>query len=419
MNSLVKTGYIALLLVIALFIGVSGLRAQEKSVLTLEEAIDLAIENNPAIEISDATVDISRAVVKNAKSAYYPQISSRLIVPFIGRESGFFLDQLIYDFGRTSNSVKSTKAILKSRKFDKESTEDDIILSTIISYYTVLSESHIALAMEKKVVESEKRLEQAEGFYKSGRVPQIDVTKAEVNLGNAKLEQIAANNNLEVAKVNLQTVMGLEDSFFNFELEDSSDLTIMSYQLEESIVQALGSRPELKSLEAQKIAMKAKLNASKKEFYPELFGRTAYRFEGKGAETPGFIAGVGVRFPIFEGFSRFAKVEDSKANIKRTNAELRSTKAGIVSQIKQLHLDLEFAKQNINVTKRTKESAEQSLNLARERYNLARASSVELAEAEALFAISNAQYMQAIYNYNINVARLERATGEIDESQEQ
>ncbi|MEK6223235.1 MAG: TolC family protein, partial [Thermodesulfobacteriales bacterium] len=65
------------------------------------------------------------------------------------------------------------------------------------------------------------------------------------------------------------------------------------------------------------------------------------------------------------------------------------------------------------------DSAEQSLNLATERYNLARASSVELAEAEAIFAISNAQYMQAIYNYNINVARLERATGEINEPQEQ
>ena len=418
MNSITKTGYIALLLVLTLYFGVSGLHAQEKRVLTLQEAIGLAIENNPAIEISDATVDISRAGVKNAKSVYYPQISSRIIVPFIGRESGFFLDQLIYDFGRTSNSVKSTKAILKSRKFDRESTEDNIILSTIIGYYTVLSESHIALAMEKKVIESEKRLEQAQGFYKSGRVPQIDVTKAEVTLGNSKLEQIQAKNNLEVAKVNLQTVMGLEYDSFGYEL-DSPELTVMSYQVEESIVQALGSRPELKSLEAQTIAMKANLNASKKEFYPEVFGRTAYRFEGKGAETPGFIAGVGVKFPIFEGFSRFAKVEDSRANLKRTNAELRSTKAGIVSQIKQLHLDLEFAKQNINVTKRTRDSAEQSLNLATERYNLARASSVELAEAEAIFAISNAQYMQAIYNYNINVARLERATGEINESQEQ
>ena len=413
-----KIRYNVLLILISFVLGGIPAYSQEKKTITLEEAIDIAVANNPAIEISDATVDISRAGVKDAKSAYYPHVSSRIIIPFIGRESGFFLDQLIYDFGRTSNAVKSTKELLKARKFDKESTEEDIILSTIIGYYTVLSERHIALAMEKKVVESEKQLEQAEGFYKSGRVPQIDVTKAEVNLGNARLEQIQARNNLEVAKVNLQTVMGLEDESFNFDLEDSPDITIMSYELEESIIQALGSRAELKSLEAQKAAMRANVKASKKEFYPEIFGRTAYRFEGKGAETPGFIAGVGVKFPIFEGFSRFAKVEDSKANLRRANAELRSTRAGIVSHIKQLYLDLEFAKENIQVTKRTKDSAEQSLNLARERYNLARASSIELAEAEVLYAISYAKHMQAIYNYNINVARLERATGEIDESQE-
>jgi outer membrane protein TolC len=413
-----KIRYNVLLILISFVLGGIPAYSQEKKTITLEEAIDIAVANNPAIEISDATVDISRAGVKDAKSAYYPHVSSRIIIPFIGRESGFFLDQLIYDFGRTSNAVKSTKELLKARKFDKESTEEDIILSTIIGYYTVLSERHIALAMEKKVVESEKQLEQAEGFYKSGRVPQIDVTKAEVNLGNARLEQIQARNNLEVAKVNLQTVMGLEDESFNFNLQDSPDITIMSYELEESIIQALGSRAELKSLEAQKAAMRANVKASKKEFYPEIFGRTAYRFEGKGAETPGFIAGVGVKFPIFEGFSRFAKVEDSKANLRRANAELRSTRAGIVSHIKQLYLDLEFAKENIQVTKRTKDSAEQSLNLARERYNLARASSIELAEAEVLYAISYAKHMQAIYNYNINVARLERATGEIDESQE-
>jgi len=414
-----KMSYKALLIMLSLLFGLNCLNAQEREPLTLDQAISIAIENNPAIAISDATIDISKAGVKNAKSIYYPQISSRIIVPFIGRESGFYLDQLIYDFGLTSNRVKSRKALLQSSEFDKETAEDDIILSTTISYYTVLSEKHIALAMEKKVIESERRLEQAQGFYKSGRVPQIETTKAEVNLGNAKLEQIAAQNNFEIAKVNLQTIMAIEDSSFNYELEDSIELSISPYQLEESIIQALGSRPELKSLESQKVAMRANLKASKKEFYPEVFGRTAYRFEGEGAQTPGFIAGVGVKFPIFEGFSRFAKVEDSKANLRLTNAELRSTKAGIVSQIKQLHLDLHFARENINVTKRTRESAEQSLLLARERYKLARASSVELAEAESLYATSNAKYMQAIYNYNINVARLKRATGEVDESQEQ
>ena len=279
-----KTVYKVLLILISLILGYTYAQAQDKAVLTLDEAIDIAIENNPAIEISDANVDISRAGVKNAKSVYYPQISSRIIVPFIGRESGFFLDQ-----------VKSSKEMLRARKYDKESAEEDIILSTIIGYYTVLSERHIALAMDKKVIESEKRLEQAEGFYKSGRVPQIDVTMAEVNLGNARLEQIQARNNLEVAKVNFQTVLGLEDESFNFDLEDSPDVTVMSYELEESITQALGSRAELKSLEAEKAAMTANVQATKKEFYPEIFGRTAYRFEGKGAETPGFIAGVGRR----------------------------------------------------------------------------------------------------------------------------
>lgn len=413
-----KIRYKVLLILISFILGGIPAYSQEKKTITLEEAIDIAVANNPAIEISDATVDISRAGVKDAKSAYYPHASSRLIVPFIGRESGFFLDQLIYDFGRTTNTVKYTKQLLKASKYDKVSAQDDIILDTIIGYYTMLSEQHIADAFDKKVIESENRLKQAEGFFNAGRIPQIDVTKAQVNLGNARLEQIQARNNLEVAKVNLQTVLGLEDSPFDFDLEDSSAITVISYELEESIIQALGSRAELRSLEAQKEAMKAKIKASQREFYPEIFGRTAYRFKGKGAETPGFIAGVGVSFPIFEGFSRFAKVEDSKANLRRTNAELRSTRAEIVSQIKQLYLDLEFSKENIKVTKTTKESAEESLNLARERYNLARASSVELAEAEALYAISNARYMQAIYNYNINVARLERATGEIDESQE-
>ncbi|MCK5710575.1 MAG: TolC family protein, partial [Deltaproteobacteria bacterium] len=183
--------YKALLILLSLFFGLNYAFAQEREPLTLDQAIGIALENNPAIAISDATIDISKAGVKNAKSIYYPQISSRMIVPFIGRESGFFLDQLIYDFGLTSNRVKSKKAILKSTEFDKETAEDDIILSTIISYYTVLSERHIALAMEKKIIESERRLEQAEGFFKSGRVPQIEVTKAQVNLGNAKLEQIA------------------------------------------------------------------------------------------------------------------------------------------------------------------------------------------------------------------------------------
>ncbi len=411
------TGFIKKLLVSVILIisGTSPAFTQDAKVLSLDEAINTALENNPGITISDADIEISRALVRNAKAPYYPDISTRLIFPFIGRESGFFLDQLIWDFGRTSNRVKSSKEQLKSSKYEKEKTREDVILNTIVSYYTVLSKQHQADAAKKRTIEFEKRLQQAEGFLKAGRVSQIDVTKAEVNLGNARLDLLASENELAAAKVELLKAMGREEDF-NYELVDTPQYEKKYINLEESINKAVESRPEIKSMKAQEAAMRANLAATKKEFYPTIFGRTAYRFEGKGAETPGFIAGLGLQFPIFEGFSRFADIQDARARLTKAQAQIEEARADITSEIKQLRLDLGFAEKNIDVTEQTRNSAEQSLLLARERYRLERASDVELAEAESIFASTNATYKQAVYNYNITAARLERAIGEFDES---
>ena len=132
----------------------------------------------------------------------------------------------------------------------------------------------------------------------------------------------------------------------------------------------------------------------------------------------GFIAGVGLKFPIFVGFSRFADVESARGNLKSAKAEMAQRKAAIVSEIKKLYLDLEFSEENIKVTENTKRSAQANLELARERHRLRRAPDVELAEAQALYATTNATYMQSIYNYNIAAARLKRAIGENGYTQE-
>jgi outer membrane protein TolC len=408
----IGAGLIVLLVVLS-SLGSAG--SQEKKVLTLEDAIGIALENNPGIAVSDANIEISKAFVRNMQAPYYPDIYTRIIVPFVGRESGFFLDQMIWDFGRTSNKVKSGKAQLESAKYDRETTREDVELNTIVSYYTVLSQMHITEAREKKVAEAERRFERAEGFYKAGRISRIEVTKEEVSLGNSKMELAAARNDLEIAEDSLMTAMGMEGEF-NFELVDSLEYEKMDISLEDSIDRALDSRPELKSLKAQEASMKANLAATKKEFYPLLFGRTAYRFKGEGAETPGFIAGVGFQLPIFDGFSRFANVQDAKAKLMRSQAEMETAKVEIEAEVKQLRLDLDLAKQNIQITEKTRESAERSFLLARERYRLERASELELAEAEALYSSSNAAYMQAIYNYNITAAKLKRAIGGTDEA---
>jgi len=406
-----------LIVIILLFMESSFVGAQQIVAMSLDEAIATALENNPGITISDADIEISRANVRNAKAPYYPDISSRLIFPFIGRESGFFLDQLIWDFGRTSNRVESSKQQLKSSKYEKAKTREDVILDTTVSYYNVLSQQYHADAARKRTIEFEKRLQRAKGFYETGRAAQVDVTRAEVNLGNARLDLVNSENALEAAKVDLMKVMGIEGNY-NFELVDTPKYRSTGANIEASIDKAIKSRPEIKSMKAQEAAMRANLAVTKKEFYPTIFGRTAYRFDGKGAQTPALIAGVGLQFPIFSGFSRFADIQDAKAQLARVQAQIQEAKSDIASDIKRLRLDLGFAEKNIAVTEQTKNSAEQSLMLARERYRLERASDVELAEAESIYASTNATYMQAIINYGITAAKLERAMGNYDEAYE-
>ncbi len=395
----------------------SETRAQEPEILSLDDAIANTLSNNSGLISSEASMEASMALVKEAKSPYYPEVTSRIIVPFIGRESGFSLEQLIWDFGRTSNRVKARKAELKSSKFEQQITKDDLILSTKVYYYTVLAENHILEAAKLKVEEYERRLEQAEGFHKHGRISDIDLTKSEVNLGNVKLDYIQAKNNLSIAEIDLMTVMGVGGDF-NYKLIDDTQYEIVSFEITELVNQAIEQRPDLKSLRALEDASRANLEAAKKEFYPTLFGRAAYRFEGEGAQTPGFIAGVGFRYPIFEGFSKLARVEEQRANLKRTKADFNAAKSNVESEIKKLYLDLSYAIESIYTTQKSKDSAKRSLELAENRFKLGKASEVELAESRSIYTHTLANHMQALYNYKISLAKLRNAIGETGEYDE-
>ncbi|MCC6712671.1 MAG: TolC family protein, partial [Candidatus Dadabacteria bacterium] len=255
------------------------------------------------------------------------------------------------------------------------------------------------------------------GFSGGGRGGKAEVTKAMVDLGNARLELNTAENELEAAKQGLLDVMGV-DGGFSYTLVDDPTYDKVEMNIEKSIDTALDNRPELKSLKAKEAAMNADLSAARKEYFPVIFGRTAYRFKGEGAETPGFIAGIGLELNIFDGFKKNAGIQNARAQLKRSRAELETKKTEVESEIRKLHRDLGLAEKNISVTEETRQSSGETLALARERYRLERASDVELAEAEALYSNANAAYLQAIYDYRITAARLERAIsggGDLDQ----
>lgn len=392
--------------------GFSSYAQEQIETLSLDEAIRIAVENNPGLQAKSASVEAIQARVRDVKANFYPQVEFRFILPFIERESGIFADQLIWDFGRTLDLVRAGRANLESSEFERAATREDVVLNTKVAYYTALAQSRIVEAMEKAVAENEMRIEQAQGFLKADRISRIGVTKAEVNLGNAKLSLINARNNLEIARMRLATVMGVGGDL-DYRLEDMLEFKQIHINLERAINTALERRPELKSLAAREVGIKAEFDASKKDLYfPVVLGRAAYRFEGEGRTGPDFIAGVGISFDLFQGFSDLADVNEARANLRRSRAEIESLRQQIVSEVKRLYLNLKSAEESVEVTKTSKTSAEENIALARERYRLELSSKVELAEAESLLASTEANYAQAIYNHKIALAELERAVGE-------
>jgi outer membrane protein TolC len=385
--------------------------AEETKILTLDEAIEHALSKNPLLEASRKMITIREAKVTDAKSDLYPHVRFKFILPFVERESGIFADQLIWDFGRTPNLIKFSKANLRASKLDLSADASQIVLDTKIAYYTALTEKHDFEAKRKLVESKLKRLEQLENFLQTGRATKLEVARAKVDLGNARLEMLTAQANFKKAKIELAKAMGMEGEF-EYELEDMLDYKPVDVDLDAAVKSALEKRPEMKSLEEREEGLQASARASLQSFYPTILGRVAYRFEGEGATGPDFIGGLGLVMPIFDGFSKYSGVKESRAMLSRARSEMDTLRQRIISEVKEAYLDLTLAEEAVSVARDSMASAQDNYGLVSEVYKMGKTSLVELTEAEALKEDTGANYIRAIYNYKIAVARLERAIGE-------
>ncbi len=408
--------YLLILLYLTLITGsITYGEEPNSSVITLEDAISAALKNNPIIKISEAEIDIFKSRIRKAKSARYPHINSKLIIPFVGTESGFFLDQLIWDFGRTSSIIRARYLETSSKELERKNNIDNLIKDTKIAFYNALIAQELAKSYKKKTERAELTLTKIKELYKTGRASILDLTQAKSDLANTRLELANMKKAVESTRANLSGIMG-RDIPQNAVLKDNANYSPFNYTLNEAINMAISNNNRLKGLNTLKSAIKAELKAKKREFFPIIFGRTAYRFKGEGTDeegtdTPAFIAGIGIKIPLFTGFSRFAEIDASHARLRKSEAEIENLKNEIISHVKNFYAETKFSFEKIGVAKENLSLAEGNLKLVKEKHKLGRASILELVDAQFFYLESLAKYKEAIYSYKINKSHLERLIG--------
>ena len=396
--------------------------------LAVEEAVTIALEHNPQIRASDANLHSAEAGLTQARASYFPSITAlatashtdgALVTPglpvrnqtYNSYTAGFQAQQTLIDFGKMVSRVSANSQFVDAAGYDSHSAREDVIVNVEVAYFNLMQSKQVVKVNEEAVNNTQQHLKEAQAFYSVGRRAQLDVTTAEVNLANAEVALIRSKNQVLIAKLQLESEMGVRLPS-SVGVRNDFDVPQFSMTLDSAKLIMQSQRPDLLSAKAKVEANNALVTAAWSQHLPTLSASGAYTWSN--FDFPLFSrwnAGVTLTLPIFQGFLIQGQVDQARAAAEAAKANLDVVTDAVMLDVEQQYLNVNEASERIIATTKLVEQAEQSLNLAEKQYAAGVGSQIEVTDAQ--LALSNARItrIQALFDYNSSLVRLQRAMG--------
>lgn len=389
--------------------------------LNLDKCIEIALKKHPQILAALSTLDVNKSRVGQALAGYYPQINwqagmSRNAAPLVANQynqysHGLSVSQNIYDFNKVGARVDIQSFNLEAAQADLENVKLNVILGVKLAYYEALRAKHARDINADTVKQFEERLETAKGFFEAGAKPIFDVTKAEVDLGNARINMVKANNAVIIAFVNLNNALGMPAAP-PYELVDYTAYEKTAADLSESLNKAMLNRPDLQSLLKQIEAAQKAIQLARKDYLPTLSGSANYGWSGR--EFPlerGWDVGATLNFNVFSGFLTKHQVGAALAGVEVTRAGEETLRQTIRLEVEQALANIQAAEKSIDAASIMVRQATENYGLAQGRYAAGVGVPMELTDAVVALGNARLALSGAIYDQMGSVASLQRAMG--------
>jgi outer membrane protein len=402
--------------------------------MTIKEAEQIALQNNPSVSVSKLLALAEGQVTREVRSnelpnavlnltAVEPHTGSRLTAgglnnPIVYERAagGVTVSQLITDFGRSRNLVASAQLRQKAANSAQLATAEDIILSVDQAFYAALRSQALLRVAEETVNQRQVVADQVQALTNAKLKSDLDLSFANVNLSQAKLLLLDAQNQKDAAFANLNTVLGYEKQRAYLLVDETGGpLSPPPQNSDQLLTQAFQSRPDLAEIEQQWQASERYRRAEHDLFRPTIsalaaVGDTPVRPD---VVTPWYGAvGVNLSFPIFNGFDFSARAKEADYRAAALKQRVRDVRDRIARDVQVTWMSTNSAYQKLAVTAQLLQQANLALDLANTRYTLGLGSIVELSQAqlqqtEAAIGDANARYA-----YQQSLAELRFQTGQ-------
>lgn len=399
--------------------------------LSLKQAEDLAIKNNPQISVARLTALASQQVVREVRSGLWPSATANLTgvdsrensritagglnnpIIFERAAAGVQVNQLITDFGRTTNLTASANFAASAETQNAIATKEQILLAVDQAFYGAL-QSHAVLTVAQQTVSARQTVsDQVEALFKSKLRSQLDFSFASVNLAQARLLLLDAENSQNAALAALSAVLGYP-GLRNFQLvEDTTPIASPPGNVDDLIASAFSMRPEILALDFAYRSAEKFQSAEHDLFYPTI------QAVGVVGDTPvrnpalsnwyGAV-GVNVGIPLFNGFLYSARAREARFKTQASQDRLRDLQNRISRDVRTGWLNANAAYQRVSVTQQLLDQANLGLDLAQTRYSLGLSSIVELSQAQLQQTQAQISSAEAGYDYRLALAELRYQT---------
>ena len=399
--------------------------------VTLSDCIKLAITHHPTIMSAISNAEIYKTRVGQAWSNYFPTISagvnysrndmfmtmSNAYMRSMSQKYNMFYmptlsaDLLLFDFGKTKASADMAKRNYEASRYDAETSIELVIYNVKVAYYNLVFAQIQQTVYEDTVKDFELQLKQAKAQYEIGRKAKIDVTTAEYNLGNAKVNLIKAKNTLELAAAQLANAVGIPE-LEGVVLKDQLNTKAYDVNFKDLLATAEASRPVLLAAKKLMDASEMGVRSAKRAFTPNISAFGSYNNGGRQIDSDyGYQFGVQLNYNALNLMLLKKQVDEAKATYKKYVADYEQQRQNVYLEVKSAYINLLNSHDSLDVSKLALQQAKERQYQAFRRYQVGLGDAIEFKDAENSYLNAQLDYYSNLLNYNINAAEVERVIG--------
>lgn len=431
-------GFYTVLLILPFLIPSQAIAQQ---VLTLDEAVAIGLENNYGIMISRNSVEQAENNLSLGNAGFLPVVDatasrteriedsefqaggeSRITE---GAESNntnaaINLDWTLFDGLRMFSSYNRLGEIRDLSELQLDLNQEFLVANISFTYFNIIRISEQLNILQNNIEVTEERIEIEETKVDLGSGSEYDLLQARSDLSEDRAAYIRETNSLTEAKINLNELLSRRPSEeFNVVSEISVNRSLVKKQLYESLIE---QNTELAIAKAQEDITELELREVQGERYPEISFSSGYSFnrnESGGGffsfnETTGFSYGLTARVPIFNGFNINRRIQNAKIDQKNAEISRQQERLRIESNFESAFRAYANAIELVDLEEENYQNAEETLDIALERFRLGSISSLEFREAQTTFLQAENRLINTKYEAKIAETELLQLSGNID-----